>query len=95
MSSKNFDPPLLKKQNFNKRSMKNYVVFIDPGHGGKDPGAIGQSGSLEKNITLKASILLAKELRKKNKIVPILSRNKDFYLSLRVLYLIIFKYLFI
>ena len=63
--------------------MKNYVVFIDPGHGGKDPGAIGQLGSLEKNITLKASILLAKALRKNKKINPILSRNKDVYLSLR------------
>ena len=83
LSSKNFPSTVLKKQKFNKKSTTNYVVFIDPGHGGKDPGAIGQSGSLEKNITLKTSILLAKELRKKKKIIPILSRNKDFYLSLR------------
>ena len=84
ISSKNIDLPVIKKQNFNKiKSKKNYVVFIDPGHGGKDPGAIGQLGSLEKNITLKASILLAKALRKNKKINPILSRNKDVYLSLR------------
>ena len=84
ISSKNVDLPVIKKQNFNKiKSKKNYVVFIDPGHGGKDPGAIGQLGSLEKNITLKASILLAKALRKNKKINPILSRNKDVYLSLR------------
>ena len=84
ISSKNVDLPIIKKQNFNKiKSKKNFVVFIDPGHGGKDPGAIGQLGSLEKNITLKASILLAKALRKNRKIIPILSRNKDIYLSLR------------
>ena len=84
ISSKNIDLPVIKKKIFNKiKSMKNYVVFIDPGHGGKDPGAIGQLGSLEKNITLKASILLAKALRKNKKINPILSRNKDVYLSLR------------
>ena len=84
ISSKNVDLPVIKKQNFNKiKSKKNYVVFIDPGHGGKDPGAIGQLGSLEKNITLKASILLVKALRKNKKINPILSRNKDVYLSLR------------
>ena len=84
ISSKNIDLPVIKKKFFNKiKSMKNYVVFIDPGHGGKDPGAIGQLGSLEKNITLKASILLAKALRKNKKINPILSRNKDVYLSLR------------
>ena len=84
ISSKNFELPARKKQNFSKiKSMKNYVVFIDPGHGGKDPGAIGQLGSLEKNITLKASILLAKELKKNKKIIPILSRDKDIFLSLR------------
>ena len=84
ISSKKIDLPVIKKQNFNKiKSKKNYIVFIDPGHGGKDPGAIGQSGSFEKNITLNASILLAKELRKNKKIIPILSRNKDIFLSLR------------
>ncbi len=83
-SAKNVDLPIIKKQNFNKnKSKKKYIVFIDPGHGGKDPGAIGQLGSLEKNITLNASILLAKALRKNKKIIPILSRNKDIYLSLR------------
>jgi len=39
---------------FNKnKSYKKYIVFIDPGHGGKDPGAIGQLGTREKDITLK------------------------------------------
>jgi len=82
--TKDIDLPFKKKQNFNKKkSNKNYIVFIDPGHGGRDPGAIGQLGTLEKNITLKASILLAKALRKNKKITPILSRNKDIYVSLR------------
>ncbi|WP_418152855.1 N-acetylmuramoyl-L-alanine amidase [Litorimonas sp. RW-G-Af-16] len=35
------------------------VIVIDPGHGGKDPGAIGSKGTHEKVITLSA----AKELR--------------------------------
>ncbi len=75
---------LLKKQNLKKTNFnKDYVVFIDPGHGGKDPGAIGQLGSLEKDVTLKASILLAKKLKKIEGILPILSRNKDVYLTLR------------
>ena len=84
ISTKDIDLPFKKKQNFNKKkSNKNYIVFIDPGHGGRDPGAIGQLGTLEKNITLKASILLAKALQKNKKITPILSRNKDIYVSLR------------
>ena len=72
--------PLILKQN---NSKKKYIVFIDPGHGGKDPGAIGQLGTLEKDITLKTSILLAKVLRKNGITKPILSRSKDTFLSLR------------
>ena len=63
-------------------TLKKYIVFIDPGHGGKDPGAIGQLGTLEKDITLRASVMLAKKLRQNQITIPILSRNKDIYLSL-------------
>ncbi len=84
ISSKIVEMPLIKKQNFNNiKSTKKFIVFIDPGHGGKDPGAVGQLGTLEKNITLKASILLAKALKKNKNIIPILSRNEDIYLPLR------------
>ena len=76
--------PVIKKENFKKNNFnKKFIVFIDPGHGGKDPGAIGQLGTLEKDITLKASILLANKLRQNENIIPVLSRNKDIYLSLR------------
>ena len=39
--------------------------------------------TLEKDITLKTSILLEKKSCKYKKIIPVLSRNKDIYLSLR------------
>ena len=64
-------------------SYNKFVVVLDAGHGGKDPGAIGQLGTREKDITLKTSILLAKKLRNIGTITPILSRNKDIYLPLR------------
>lgn len=35
-----------------KGSYKGKTVFIDPGHGGSDPGAIGQKGLKEKDVTL-------------------------------------------
>ena len=38
--------------NFDKEGTKSFLVVIDPGHGGKDPGAIGYSKSLEKDIKL-------------------------------------------
>ena len=67
----------------NKEKKDNYIVFIDPGHGGRDPGAIGTLGTFEKDITLKVSLELAKALKKTNKITPILSRTTDIYLPLR------------
>ena len=75
----------IKKDNVKKKKEKknNYIVFIDPGHGGKDPGAIGTLGTFEKDITLQVSLELAKALRKTNKITPILSRTTDIYLPLR------------
>ncbi|MGI6286737.1 N-acetylmuramoyl-L-alanine amidase [Neomoorella humiferrea] len=35
------------------------VIVLDPGHGGRDPGAIGPSGLLEKEVTLAVSKRLA------------------------------------
>ena len=67
----------------NKEKNNNYIVFIDPGHGGRDPGAIGTLGTFEKDITLKVSLELAKALKKTNKITPILSRTTDIYVPLR------------
>ncbi len=65
-----------------KRPQK-WVVFIDAGHGGKDPGAIGKAGTHEKIITLAAAQELARQLKATNKIIPILARNDDRYLRLR------------
>ena len=71
------------KSLINNTSKEKYIVFIDPGHGGRDPGAIGRLGTLEKNITLKTSIMLRKALKRYNNINSILSRDKDIYLSLK------------
>ena len=71
------------KRLFHNTSKEKYIVFIDPGHGGRDPGAIGRLGTLEKNITLKTSIMLRKALKRYKNINSILSRDKDIYLSLK------------
>ncbi|MGC9372302.1 MAG: N-acetylmuramoyl-L-alanine amidase [Thermovirgaceae bacterium] len=57
-----------------------YVVVIDPGHGGKDPGAVA-NGLLEKDINLKVGRYLS-ELLKSKGIQPLLTRSADVYLKL-------------
>ena len=60
-----------------------WVVFIDPGHGGVDPGAISLSGIKEKDITLRAALELAKQMEATGKIKAILSRRGDQFHRLR------------
>lgn len=42
--------------------LRQKVILIDPGHGGRDPGAVSKSGTLEKNINLSISKILKEKL---------------------------------
>jgi N-acetylmuramoyl-L-alanine amidase len=64
------------------RSVKK-TVFIDPGHGGVDPGTIGASGTYEKHITLAMARQLQSELNKTGKFHAMLTRNRDIFVPLR------------
>ena len=67
-----------------KKVKKNVIVIaIDAGHGGKDPGAVGKHGTLEKDIVLSISKKLYALLRKEKNIRPVLIRKNDTYISLR------------
>jgi len=57
------------------------VVIIDPGHGGKDPGAIGPTGLKEKDVTLGIALYL-EELLKGAGIPTYLTRSKDEFVYL-------------
>lgn len=54
-------------------------IVIDPGHGGKDPGAIGKSGTMEKIIVLDICQRLKKLLGANNDLEVILTRESDIY----------------
>ncbi len=63
-------------------AFRQITIAIDPGHGGEDPGAIGASGSREKDVTL----LIAKKLKEKIDAEPnmraILTRDGDYFIPL-------------
>jgi N-acetylmuramoyl-L-alanine amidase len=59
------------------------IIVIDPGHGGKDSGAIGVKKDLEKKITLDVALLIKKKFEKNKNYKVILTRNTDRYLKLR------------
>src|SRR5579872_5226085 len=58
------------------------VVMLDPGHGGKDPGAIGVSGTYEKQVALAAAEELARQLTKDGRYRVELTRRLDHFIAL-------------
>jgi N-acetylmuramoyl-L-alanine amidase len=58
-------------------------IVVDPGHGGRDPGAFGHlTGVVEKNVTLEIGRRLAEKIEQRLGCKAILTRNADTYLSL-------------
>ncbi|ODT43647.1 MAG: hypothetical protein ABS70_07505 [Nitrospira sp. SCN 59-13] len=58
------------------------TIVIDPGHGGKDPGTIGQHGTTEKDVTLKVGLLLKDLLSTLPNTRVIMTREKDAFIEL-------------
>ncbi|BAZ14394.1 cell wall hydrolase/autolysin [Calothrix sp. NIES-4071] len=58
------------------------VVIIDPGHGGRDSGALGIGGSMEKNIILPIGIRVAQILQQ-NGVQAVMTRNADYFVTLQ------------
>lgn len=64
-------------------SQRKIIVVIDPGHGGKDPGAIGRAGTQEKNVVLAISKELVRVINKQPGFTAKLTRTGDYYITLR------------
>ncbi|CAG5082700.1 N-acetylmuramoyl-L-alanine amidase [Parvicella tangerina] len=59
------------------------TVVIDPGHGGKDPGAVGGSDVYEKTVVLKVGLLLGKKIKEAYPEVKVIyTRDKDEFIGL-------------
>ena len=58
-------------------------VVIDPGHGGRDPGAVGPAGTFEKNRTMEIALMVRDLLRVRlPQVRVVMTRTTDEYVSL-------------
>ncbi len=58
------------------------LVILDPGHGGKDPGAIGYAGTYEKHIAIAAATELHARLLRGRRVDALLTRDDDRFIPL-------------
>lgn len=58
------------------------LIVIDPGHGGKDPGALGRKGTREKDIVLKVSRQLKAMIAERLNAKVLMTREKDIFIEL-------------
>ncbi len=62
-------------------AQKSYTIVLDAGHGGKDPGNLG-NGYKEKNIALKVALIVGNELKKDKDLKVIYTRSGDVFIDL-------------
>ncbi len=60
-----------------------FIVVIDPGHGGKDPGAVGANGTQEKEVVLQVARKLKARIDREKGMKAILTRDGDKFIPLR------------
>lgn len=78
----NHQQPVHQAHNPPKR-LKEVVVVLDAGHGGKDPGAKGPSHSQEKNVVLAITLKLKQLIDRQPGMRAVLTRSRDNYVGLR------------
>jgi N-acetylmuramoyl-L-alanine amidase len=72
-------PPTVAQTPASGRKM---VIALDPGHGGQDPGAIGPSGTREKDVVLQIAQRLARHIDRQPGMRAVLVRTGDYYVPL-------------
>ena len=78
-----FSSPLpTPQQPIQPRTKPMTTIVIDPGHGGKDPGALGHRGSEEKDITLKVALKLRDLLSRHRGVRILMTRERDEFIEL-------------
>jgi len=85
-SKKEISPAVTATNVLPGNSSRNFVILIDPGHGGKDNGAVGNFGLKEKDVNLDVAKRVRHYLFAKLKKCPhvkiLMTREQDVFLSL-------------
>jgi len=75
--------PIKTNQQQRSKRKDHFVIAIDPGHGGRDPGAIGKRGTREKDIALAVGKKMKDLVNRKPGYKAILTRDADRFVPLR------------
>lgn len=62
---------------------RDLIIAIDAGHGGEDPGAIGRSGTREKDVVLSIARALAERINREPGMRAVLVRDGDYFVAHR------------
>ncbi|MGZ8196780.1 MAG: N-acetylmuramoyl-L-alanine amidase [Burkholderiales bacterium] len=65
-------------------SVRLITIAIDAGHGGEDPGALGPSGTQEKDVTLAIARKLKERIDREPNMRAVLTRNGDYFIPLHM-----------
>ncbi len=75
--------PISTSQQQRQKQKKDYIIALDPGHGGRDPGAIGKGGTREKDITLAVAKKMKVMINRTPGYRAVLTREDDRLIKLR------------
>ena len=75
--------PIKTSQEKRNQRKKKFVIALDPGHGGRDPGAIGKRGTREKDVALSVAKKMKTLINRESGYRAVLTRDADRFVSLR------------
>lgn len=75
--------PIKTSQQEQRKHKKEYIIAVDAGHGGRDPGAVGKKGTREKDVTLAVAKKMKTLINRTPGYRAILTRSSDRYIKLR------------
>ena len=75
--------PIKTSQQEQRKRKKEYIIAVDAGHGGRDPGAVGKKGTREKDVTLAVAKKMKTLINRTPGYRAILTRSGDRYIKLR------------